>query len=48
MMQAGVVLVGTSLALSTQQFAWVNLALVSVWIVVLVGIYREHRKLVQS
>ena len=46
--QAGVVLVGTQMALSTQQFAWINVAFVSVWFVVLVGIYREHRKLVHA
>jgi AAA family ATP:ADP antiporter len=45
MLQAGVVLVGTQLALTTQQFAGVNIAFIVVWLFVVVTIYREHRKL---
>src|SRR5262245_33397103 len=46
--QAGVVLLGTQLALSIRQYAWINLAFVAIWLVVVIGIYREHRKLVQA
>lgn len=44
MAQAGVVLAGTWLAFTTKQYAWINIALVSVWLVLIVGIYREYRK----
>jgi AAA family ATP:ADP antiporter len=47
MAQAGVVLVGTYFALSTQQYAWINVAFVGLWLFVILGIYREHRKLAQ-
>ena len=46
--QAGVVLLGAYMGLSTQQFAWIDIALVLVWLVVVAGIYREHRKLAQA
>ncbi len=46
LLQAGVVFVGTALAFSVSQFATVNVALVLVWLVLVVGIAREHRKLV--
>ena len=48
MAQAGVVLLGTHLALTTQNYAWINVALVAVWLFIVVGIGREHRKLAQS
>jgi AAA family ATP:ADP antiporter len=48
LMQAGIVLAGTYLALSTEQYALINVAFVAIWLVVIAGIYREHRKLVQS
>jgi hypothetical protein len=41
-------IVKTELALTTQQYAWTNVALVGVWLVVVAGIYSEHGKLVQS
>jgi AAA family ATP:ADP antiporter len=44
MLQAGFVLAGTWLAFTTRQYAWVNMVLVSVWLVLILGIYREHRK----
>jgi ATP:ADP antiporter, AAA family len=47
MLQAGFVLAGTWLAFTTRQYAWVNIALVSMWLMLIVGIYREHRKLVK-
>jgi AAA family ATP:ADP antiporter len=46
--QAGVVLVGTTLALTTRQYASVNLLFVALWLVVVIGIYREHRRMAQS
>jgi ATP:ADP antiporter, AAA family len=48
MLQGGFVLVGTWLAFTARHFAWINIVLVSVWLVLLVGIYREHKKLVQA
>jgi AAA family ATP:ADP antiporter len=48
MLQAGFVLAGTWLAFTTRQYAWMNIALVAVWLVLIIGIYREHRKLVNS
>jgi AAA family ATP:ADP antiporter len=49
LLQAGVVFVGTEvLALATRGFALVNVALVAVWLILAVGIAREHRKLVGS
>jgi AAA family ATP:ADP antiporter len=48
MLQAGLVLAGSALAFTTRQYAWVNLALVGVWLMLVLGIYREHRKLVKS
>jgi AAA family ATP:ADP antiporter len=44
MAQAGVVLAGTWLAFTTKQYAWINIALVGVWLVLIAGIYREYRK----
>ena len=48
MLQGGVVLVGTWLAFTARHFAWINIVLVSVWLVLIVGIYREHKKLVKA
>lgn len=45
MLQAGVVYVGVQLALSVRGFALVNVVLVGVWLLLVVGIRREHRKL---
>jgi AAA family ATP:ADP antiporter len=45
MMQAGVVLLGTSLAFVTKHYAWLNMSLVGLWLLLIVGIYREHKKL---
>jgi len=45
MLQAGVVFIGVTLALSVRQFALVNVALIGVWFVLVVAIAREHRKL---
>jgi AAA family ATP:ADP antiporter len=45
MLQAVVVLAGTWLAFTTSNFAWVNIVLVGVWLVLITGIYREHRKM---
>ena len=45
MLQAGVVYVGVQLALSVRGFAIVNMVLVGVWLLIVVGIRREHRKL---
>jgi ATP:ADP antiporter, AAA family len=42
MLQGAFVLAGTWLAFSARQYAWVNIALVCVWLMLIVGIYREH------
>jgi AAA family ATP:ADP antiporter len=44
LLQAVVVFVGLQLALSVRQFAVVNLVLVGVWLALVVGIAREHRR----
>jgi AAA family ATP:ADP antiporter len=46
MLVAGIVLVGSQLALSVRAYSMVNLAFVLVWLVLVVAIAREHRKLV--
>jgi hypothetical protein len=44
---AGLVAIGIHvLFLSTQGFAFVNVALVVVWLFICIRIYREHKKLV--
>jgi AAA family ATP:ADP antiporter len=49
LLQAGVVFLGTEvLALTIRSFALVNVVLVGVWMLLAVGIAREHRKLVGS
>jgi AAA family ATP:ADP antiporter len=48
MLQAVFVFAGTWLAFSNRQYAWVNIGLVSLWLLLIVAIYREHRKLVTS
>jgi AAA family ATP:ADP antiporter len=45
MLQAVVVFVGVRLALEVRGFAIINLALIGVWLLICVGIAREHRKL---
>jgi AAA family ATP:ADP antiporter len=45
-LQALIVFVGVHLAFSVPQFAVFNQLLVVVWLAVIVGIYREHRRLV--
>jgi AAA family ATP:ADP antiporter len=47
-LQAAVVYVGVQLALTVRGFAIVNVVLVGVWLLLAVGIAREHRKLVGS
>ena len=47
LLQAGVVFIGTEvLALTVRSFALVNVVLVGVWLLLAVGIAREHRKMV--
>jgi ATP:ADP antiporter, AAA family len=48
MLQGGFVLVGTWLAFTARHFAWINIFLVSFWLMLIVGIYREHKKLVKE
>ena len=49
LLQAGVVFLGTEvLSLTIRSFALVNVVLVGVWLLLAVGIAREHRKLVGS
>ena len=48
MLQALVVYVGVQLALTIRGFAIVNLVLVGVWLLIVVGIRREHRRLTGS
>jgi AAA family ATP:ADP antiporter len=45
MLQAVIVFVGVQLAFDVRGFALVNLGLVLVWLILVVGIAREHRKL---
>jgi AAA family ATP:ADP antiporter len=45
LLQAVVVFIGVQLALSIRSFALVNLALIGVWLLIVFGIRREHRKL---
>jgi len=45
MLQAGIVFAGTAISLTTQHYALINLALVAVWLVLVAGIYREHKRL---
>jgi AAA family ATP:ADP antiporter len=47
-LQAAVVYAGVQLALTVRGFAIVNVVLVGVWLLLAVGIAREHRKLVGS
>jgi len=48
MLQAGVVLLGTSLGFATGNFAMMNLGFTLIWLTVAFGIYREHKKLTQE
>ncbi len=48
MLQAGVVFVGVQLALSIRAFAIVNVVLVGIWLLIVLGIRREHQKLTGS
>jgi ATP:ADP antiporter, AAA family len=43
--QAGIVFLGSYLALTIEQYALINLAFVAIWVVVVIGIYREYGKL---
>jgi AAA family ATP:ADP antiporter len=43
MLQAGLVLAGTWLSFTSRQYAWVNIALVGAWLILVAYIYREHR-----
>ncbi|MCC6587108.1 MAG: translocase [Bryobacterales bacterium] len=45
MLQAGFVFVGTQLALGVTGMATINIVLVSIWLAVCVGIYKEHKRL---
>jgi len=45
MLQAGVVFVGVQFALGIRGFAIVNIVLVGVWLLIVLGIRREHQKL---
>ena len=45
MLQAVVVFVGTQLAFTMRSYALVNVVLVAIWLVLVVAIAREHRKL---
>jgi ATP:ADP antiporter, AAA family len=42
---AGVVFLGTSLGFATRHFALLNIGLVLIWLVLVVGIGRQHRKM---
>ncbi len=48
LLQAVVVFVGVQLALSVRGYALINLVLVAVWLVIVVAIAREHKKLVPA
>jgi AAA family ATP:ADP antiporter len=45
LMQAVVVFVGTALAFTAQYYALLNVAFIVAWLLVAVGIAREHRRL---
>jgi AAA family ATP:ADP antiporter len=45
-LQAGVVFIGVRLAFGVSQFALLNELLVVIWLTVIVGIYRAHKRLV--
>jgi AAA family ATP:ADP antiporter len=45
LLQAVVVLIGTTLALGTQHYAMLNIGFIVLWILAAIGIAREHRKL---
>jgi hypothetical protein len=44
-MQAGVVFLGTRAALDVTGFAGVNLMFVTLWLIVVALVYREHKRL---
>jgi AAA family ATP:ADP antiporter len=46
LLSAVVVFLGTTLAFGARQYAFMNIAFVGVWLVLVVAIVREHRKLV--
>jgi AAA family ATP:ADP antiporter len=45
LLQAVVVLIGTALAFGTRHYAMLNIGFIVLWILVAIGIAREHRKL---
>jgi AAA family ATP:ADP antiporter len=45
LIQAGLVFVGTALAFTVEKFAILNVALVGIWLVIALMVYREHKKL---
>jgi hypothetical protein len=45
MLQAGVVLVGTQLALTTKHYARINILLVALWLILVAGIHRAQKQL---
>lgn len=47
-LQAGVVLAGTRLALTDQQFALANMGFVLVWLGIVAAIYKRHRQMVPA
>ena len=48
MLQAAVVFIGVQLALDVRGFAIINLSLIGVWLLICLGIAREHRKLTRE
>ena len=48
LLQAGIVFAGVQMAFDVRGFALVNLALVAVWLVLVAGIGREHRKIADA
>jgi AAA family ATP:ADP antiporter len=47
MLQAGVVLAGAHFAFTTRQYAVVNMALVGMWLILVVRIFCEHKRLAE-
>jgi AAA family ATP:ADP antiporter len=45
MLQAGIVWVGTSLSMTVRGYAGLNIVLITIWLCIVIAIYREHRKL---
>ncbi|MBX5496614.1 MAG: translocase [Bryobacteraceae bacterium] len=48
MLQAGVVAIGSALSFTVTHFAYVNIALVCVWLGLAAALYREHKRITEA